>query len=160
MPEGDTIFRTARTLHRALAGKAITGFRSTFAMRMTPEFAATRWCGCARQADGSNRCAGRWARSCRSCVEKRPAERGCVQKPPRSIPNAQPRTHEPTPQSRLPLQQSQLELRLNLVCTSLRTGGAPHVAHPNMHGSSKTRAATSEWSGVRPANLVFRPAGT
>jgi endonuclease-8 len=32
MPEGDTIFRAARTLNRALAGKIITGFRSTFAM--------------------------------------------------------------------------------------------------------------------------------
>jgi endonuclease-8 len=30
MPEGDTIFRTARALGRALAGKPITGFRSTF----------------------------------------------------------------------------------------------------------------------------------
>ena len=30
MPEGDTIFRSARTLHRALAGKPITGFRSTY----------------------------------------------------------------------------------------------------------------------------------
>lgn len=30
MPEGDTIFRTARTLGRALAGKPITAFRSTF----------------------------------------------------------------------------------------------------------------------------------
>jgi endonuclease-8 len=30
MPEGDTIFRSARTLNRALAGKAITGFRSTY----------------------------------------------------------------------------------------------------------------------------------
>ncbi|MGB6975557.1 MAG: DNA-formamidopyrimidine glycosylase family protein [Terracidiphilus sp.] len=30
MPEGDTLFRTARTLHRALAGKTITAFRSTF----------------------------------------------------------------------------------------------------------------------------------
>jgi endonuclease-8 len=30
MPEGDTIFRSARSLHRALAGKAITGFRSTY----------------------------------------------------------------------------------------------------------------------------------
>jgi endonuclease-8 len=30
MPEGDTIFRTARTLNRALAGKSITAFRSTF----------------------------------------------------------------------------------------------------------------------------------
>jgi endonuclease-8 len=30
MPEGDTIFRTARNLGRALAGKPITGFRSTF----------------------------------------------------------------------------------------------------------------------------------
>jgi endonuclease VIII len=30
MPEGDTLFRTARTLHRALAGKPLTGFRSTF----------------------------------------------------------------------------------------------------------------------------------
>jgi len=30
MPEGDTIFRTARALGRALAGKPITGFRSTY----------------------------------------------------------------------------------------------------------------------------------
>ncbi len=30
MPEGDTIFRTARALGRALVGKPITGFRSTF----------------------------------------------------------------------------------------------------------------------------------
>jgi endonuclease-8 len=30
MPEGDTIFRTARSLGRALTGKPITGFRSTF----------------------------------------------------------------------------------------------------------------------------------
>lgn len=30
MPEGDTIFRTARTLRKALAGKPITAFRSTF----------------------------------------------------------------------------------------------------------------------------------
>lgn len=30
MPEGDTIFRTARALRRALAGKPVTGFRSTF----------------------------------------------------------------------------------------------------------------------------------
>ena len=30
MPEGDTIFRTARALDRALVGKPITGFRSTF----------------------------------------------------------------------------------------------------------------------------------
>jgi endonuclease-8 len=30
MPEGDTIFRTARNLGRALAGKPITAFRSTF----------------------------------------------------------------------------------------------------------------------------------
>jgi endonuclease-8 len=28
MPEGDTIFRTARTLHRALAGQTVTGFAS------------------------------------------------------------------------------------------------------------------------------------
>src|SRR5581483_2762344 len=32
MPEGDTIFRTARTLDRALAGKAVTGFRSAYAL--------------------------------------------------------------------------------------------------------------------------------
>ena len=32
MPEGDTIFRSARTLNRALAGKAVTGFRSTYAL--------------------------------------------------------------------------------------------------------------------------------
>jgi endonuclease-8 len=30
MPEGDTIFRSARALGRALGGKAITGFRSTY----------------------------------------------------------------------------------------------------------------------------------
>jgi endonuclease VIII len=30
MPEGDTIFRSARTLHRALAGKPVTGFRSAY----------------------------------------------------------------------------------------------------------------------------------
>lgn len=30
MPEGDTIFRTARALGRALAGKPISGFRSTY----------------------------------------------------------------------------------------------------------------------------------
>ena len=30
MPEGDTIFRTARALGRALAGKPVTNFRSTF----------------------------------------------------------------------------------------------------------------------------------
>ncbi len=32
MPEGDTIFRTARALARALAGKPITGFRSNYAL--------------------------------------------------------------------------------------------------------------------------------
>jgi endonuclease-8 len=32
MPEGDTIFRTARALGRALAGKPIAGFRSTYPM--------------------------------------------------------------------------------------------------------------------------------
>ena len=30
MPEGDTIFRAARTLHRALAGKPVIGFESMF----------------------------------------------------------------------------------------------------------------------------------
>ncbi|MGB6742499.1 MAG: DNA-formamidopyrimidine glycosylase family protein [Terracidiphilus sp.] len=30
MPEGDTIFRTARSLGRAFAGKAVTAFRSTY----------------------------------------------------------------------------------------------------------------------------------
>src|SRR6185436_3383004 len=30
MPEGDTIFRAARTLHRALAGKAVVAFESVF----------------------------------------------------------------------------------------------------------------------------------
>ena len=30
MPEGDTIFRTARALGRALRGKPVTGFRSTY----------------------------------------------------------------------------------------------------------------------------------
>jgi endonuclease-8 len=32
MPEGDTIFRTARTLARALTGKPVTVFRSTYAL--------------------------------------------------------------------------------------------------------------------------------
>jgi len=31
MPEGDTIFRAARALHRALAGKVVTGFETTLA---------------------------------------------------------------------------------------------------------------------------------
>src|SRR5665213_4399733 len=30
MPEGDTIFRSARSLGRALGGKVITGFQSTY----------------------------------------------------------------------------------------------------------------------------------
>jgi endonuclease-8 len=34
MPEGDTIFRTARNLGRALAGKPVTGFRTTFPLIM------------------------------------------------------------------------------------------------------------------------------
>lgn len=34
MPEGDTIFRSARSLHRALSGKPITGFRSTYPLLM------------------------------------------------------------------------------------------------------------------------------
>jgi endonuclease VIII len=34
MPEGDTIFRTARTLDRALAGKPVTAFRSTYPLLM------------------------------------------------------------------------------------------------------------------------------
>lgn len=32
MPEGDTIFRTARSLGRALGGQPVTGFRSTYPM--------------------------------------------------------------------------------------------------------------------------------
>ena len=32
MPEGDTIFRSARTLDRALGGKVVTGFRSQYAL--------------------------------------------------------------------------------------------------------------------------------
>jgi endonuclease VIII len=31
MPEGDTIFRTARTLHKALAGSEVTGFETAYA---------------------------------------------------------------------------------------------------------------------------------
>src|ERR1700752_5317996 len=34
MPEGDTIFRTARSLSRALVGKPITGFRSNYPLIM------------------------------------------------------------------------------------------------------------------------------
>src|SRR5271170_1251168 len=34
MPEGDTIFRTARALGRALIDKQVTGFRSTYPMLM------------------------------------------------------------------------------------------------------------------------------
>ena len=30
MPEGDTIFRAARTLHRALAGRTVTRFESVY----------------------------------------------------------------------------------------------------------------------------------
>jgi endonuclease-8 len=30
MPEGDTIYRAARTLHRALAGRTVSGFRSVY----------------------------------------------------------------------------------------------------------------------------------
>jgi len=30
MPEGDTVFRTARNLGRALVGKPVIGFRSTY----------------------------------------------------------------------------------------------------------------------------------
>ena len=30
MPEGDTIFRTAATLHRVMAGKVVTRFESVF----------------------------------------------------------------------------------------------------------------------------------
>src|SRR5579863_2491627 len=32
MPEGDNIFRAARTLNRALAGNSVTGFRSNYAL--------------------------------------------------------------------------------------------------------------------------------
>ena len=32
MPEGDNIYRAARTLNRALAGKTVTGFRSNYAL--------------------------------------------------------------------------------------------------------------------------------
>lgn len=32
MPEGDTIFRSARTLHRALAGAAVSGFETAYAL--------------------------------------------------------------------------------------------------------------------------------
>src|SRR5271166_3564993 len=32
MPEGDTIFRSARSLDRALAGRPVTGFRSAYPM--------------------------------------------------------------------------------------------------------------------------------
>lgn len=31
MPEGDTIFRAARTLHRALSGSVVTGFETVLA---------------------------------------------------------------------------------------------------------------------------------
>ena len=30
MPEGDTIYRAARTLHRALAGQVVTAFESVY----------------------------------------------------------------------------------------------------------------------------------
>ena len=32
MPEGDTIFRAARTLHRALAGQVVTRFDTAYAL--------------------------------------------------------------------------------------------------------------------------------
>lgn len=46
MPEGDTIFRTARALGRALAGKAITGFESTYPLltRFHDDTPLTRQC--------------------------------------------------------------------------------------------------------------------
>lgn len=56
MPEGDTIFRTARALGRALGGKTITGFRSTYPL-------LTRWndneplCG---QSVGQVESRGKW----------------------------------------------------------------------------------------------------
>src|ERR1700722_7609140 len=34
MPEGDTIFRTARNIGRALMGKPVIGFRTTFPLLM------------------------------------------------------------------------------------------------------------------------------
>jgi len=37
MPEGDTIFRAARTLNRALAGQVVTGFELNF-QTITPGF--------------------------------------------------------------------------------------------------------------------------
>ena len=37
MPEGDTIYRSARTLQRALGGKVVTGFRSMLP-RLTRDF--------------------------------------------------------------------------------------------------------------------------
>ena len=33
MPEGDTIFRAAATMHRALAGRIVTAFESAFPPR-------------------------------------------------------------------------------------------------------------------------------
>ena len=40
MPEGDTIFRAARTLNRALAGNIVTGFESVFPKLTRVEFDA------------------------------------------------------------------------------------------------------------------------
>src|ERR1700686_3133334 len=38
MPEGDTIFRAARTLHRALAGQIVTGFESVLPALLRVDF--------------------------------------------------------------------------------------------------------------------------
>ena len=38
MLEGDTIFRAARTLHRALAGQMVTGFQSVLPRLERVEF--------------------------------------------------------------------------------------------------------------------------
>jgi endonuclease VIII len=56
MPEGDTIFRTARALGRALIGKPVTGFRSTYPLLTrfdddTP-LAGRRWSRWSRAASG------------------------------------------------------------------------------------------------------------
>lgn len=56
MPEGDTIFRAARTLHRALAGRVVTGFQSNLPKLSRVEFD----CGIAARTIEMVEAYGKW----------------------------------------------------------------------------------------------------
>jgi endonuclease VIII len=56
MPEGDTLFRTARTLHRALAGQAVTGFDSVLPKLTRVDFDS----GITRRAVEKVQSQGKW----------------------------------------------------------------------------------------------------